>query len=265
MKVATDLDISAVGEGRPLLWAHGLTSSREGEDQARLFPWPDIPGVRWVRYDARGHGRSPAPTTDDDCRWDCLAGDLLAVADEVGAARFIAGGASMGCATTLHAAVTAPERIEAMLLVIPPTAWETRAAQAHHYSQGARLLDAGDVEGLLATLEESLMPPMFQPFAEQARKARRESFADVDPASLARVFRGAAASDLPPRDTLSKLDAPSLILAWEGDDGHPVSTAEELAGLLPSAELHVASDLSDVFGWRDYAAAWLAALPEADQ
>lgn len=257
----TDLDVSTSGDGRPVVWAHGLTSCRADEDAAGLFPWPDLAGVRWVRYDARGHGRSPAPVTDEDCRWDQLAIDLLAVADEVGAEHFVAGGASMGCATTLHAAVLTPERIEAMVLVIPPTAWATRPAQREHYLAASALLDAGDVDGYLSLLEETLLPPMFEPFADQARQAQRDAMTAVDPAARARVLRGAAMSDLPPLDVLADLTAPALILAWEGDSGHPLSTAEALRDTLPHAELHVANELGDVFGWRAHVERWLGALP----
>ncbi len=45
-----------------------------------------------------------------------------------GAQKFVAGGSSMGCATSIYAALLAPERMKALVLVIPPTAWETRAA-----------------------------------------------------------------------------------------------------------------------------------------
>jgi hypothetical protein len=44
------------------------------------------------------------------------------------------------------------------------------------------------------------------------------------------VLRGAGASDLPPPQVIEKLEMPVLILAWDTDPGHPLSTAEDLAG-----------------------------------
>lgn len=258
--MTTDLHVSTVGDGRMAVWTHGLTSSRASEDRAHLFPWPDVAGVRWVRYDARGHGESPAPVTDDDCRWDRLAADLFAVADSVGADRFVAGGASMGCATALHAFARQPERIGGLLLVIPPTAWDTRADQVDQYLQAAAVLDTGDLERYLDALDEAVMPPMFAPFAEQTRQARREQFAGADTAALARVMRGAAHSDLPPLETFASVTVPALILSWAGDSGHPVSTAEALASTIPGAELVVAESLPDLFGWRERVAAWFDAF-----
>ena len=66
---------------------------------------------------------------------------------------------------------------------------------------------------------------------------------------LPTVLRGAAATDLPPLDVLAALDQPTLVLAWEGDPGHPVSTATALAGALVRAELSVAPTLAEVTHW----------------
>jgi hypothetical protein len=49
----------------------------------------------------------------------------------------------------------------------------------------------------------------------------------------------------------------SLILAWDTDPSHPVSTAETLAALLPHAELQVARTSAEVRGWGARAAAFL--------
>jgi 3-oxoadipate enol-lactonase len=46
-----------------------------------------------------------------------------------------------------------------------------------------------------------------------------------------------------------RLDVPTLVLAWDTDPGHPVSTAEALGELLPRAEVHVARSLRDVATW----------------
>jgi pimeloyl-ACP methyl ester carboxylesterase len=76
---------------------------------------------------------------------------------------------------------------------------------------------------------------------------------------LPSVLRGAAASDLPDPEAVRAVTAPTLLLAWETDPGHPVSTAERLAELLPHAELHVARQLADLGGWTDKLEAFLAA------
>jgi pimeloyl-ACP methyl ester carboxylesterase len=47
------------------------------------------------------------------------------------------------------------------------------------------------------------------------------------------------------------ITVPTLLLAWAGDEGHPLATAEKLAELLPNAELSVAQELMDLLGWTD--------------
>src|SRR6185369_6760014 len=136
-----ELNVRIVGEGYPFIWGHGLMASMAMEDAMSLFEWDHLAeGERMVRYDARGHGRSEASANLDDYSWANLGRDMLALADALEIERFIAGGQSMGSATALYAALAAPERVKALLLVNPPTAWETRAAQGAVYEQMADLV-----------------------------------------------------------------------------------------------------------------------------
>lgn len=251
------LDVDDAGGGRPFLWGHGLRSSRASEAERGLFDWSGIgPGVRRISYDARGHGESGFTDDPGHYRWPELARDMLALADALGLDRFAAGGASMGCATTLHAAVQAPERIEAMVLVIPPTAWATRAARAGLYREQADAVERG---GLAAYLDLAAKAPIPGIFAPEPSLARR--LPAVAEAHLATVMRGAADSDLPPADQLAQLGQPALVLAWDTDPAHPRSTAEELARVLPAAELEVATELAEVRAWPARVGAFLSSLP----
>lgn len=241
----TSLTVRRTGAGRPFLWGHGLTSSMAKEDDAGLFDWSRLTVEReLIRYDARGHGGSAAAGDEAAYGWDALADDLFALADACGLDRFSAGGASMGAATTLHAAVARPERIDAMVLVIPPTAWATRPAQRGVYEGSAALVEDAGIEGLMAARAALPPPPIFVGHPELLG-----SPPDVAADVLPTVLRGAAATDLPPLDRLATLDQPTLVLAWEGDPGHPVATATALAGALVRAELHVAPSLAEVTLW----------------
>jgi hypothetical protein len=81
---------------------------------------------------------------------------------------------------------------------------------------------------------------------------------DISDELLPTVFRGAALSDLPPRAQLAGIAQPALILAWAGDPGHPLSTAEDLLAVLPDSELRVAQSPEDVAGWVDLADKFLS-------
>ena len=250
MKIrGVELACDVGGSGRDLVWGHGLSSSRANEDESPLVDWNRVP-ARITRYDARGHGESESSSEVEDYSWASLALDQLDLAAGLGIDRYIAGGASMGCATALHAAVTAPERIERLILVIPPTAWETRAVQIDQYGATAHVLTTKGVEPIIEAGAQ-LAPP--DPFVgdDERRRRREASLRAADPARLAQVFRGATVADLPSRDAIAVISMPALILAWTGDPGHPVSTAEELDRLIPQSTLHLASTIDELNTWTD--------------
>ncbi len=241
----------------PLVWAHGLSSSMSSEDDLPLVDWSiAAPGHRVVRYDARGHGDTRSDGEPSDHTWDRLARDQLALADALGIERYVAAGASMGCATAIHAALAAPARIDALVLVIPPTAWTTREEQTAMYTSMADLLDAGRLDVLVRGVDVAPLP---DPFVDDPRwkERSRRALLESDPSRLACVFRGAALTDLPDPDELSTIEQPTLLLSWSGDPGHPVSTADRLAALLPNATAHVASTAADLASWSDRIATFL--------
>jgi len=235
------------GNDVDLVWGHGLTQSRELEDRRSLIEWGDI-AARVLRYDARGHGRSESTPDLDGYGWDELARDQLALADAVGIDRYVAAGASMGAATALHAAVIAPDQILGLVLVIPPTGWETRAEQVAVYEQGAALVAEHGVEPLIRA-GAAVPPPDPLVGDPEYRAIRAAALRSWDPQRLALAMRGATRAQLPTRDRITSIGCPCLVLAWSGDPGHPVSTAEELATLLPHADVRVASTAGEMATW----------------
>lgn len=249
-----ELAVERAGTGPTVVWGHGLTSDRRHEDRSGWLAherW----GADLVRYDARGHGDSGSTAEAEAYSWASLALDQLALADRLGIERYVAAGASMGCGTALHAAVLAPERVDRLLLVIPPTAWETRAEQADQWEASARfVLD----RGIEALVRAQAVRPIPDPFATipDHRERQADETRRWDPARLARVLRGAGTADLPDRAALAALDIDALVLAWTGDPVHPTSTADELSELL-DAELTIASTAADLATWPEVIGAWL--------
>ena len=245
MKVrGADFNSQVQGDGQAFVWGHGLSNNMEAEDWLGWFDWPSFPeDIRLIRYDARGHGKTETAADPLAYTWPELGLDMLAIANAHGVDRFVAGGASMGCSTALFAAMKAPERIMAMVLVIPPTAWESRAAQASTYRRsariggvlGGRLLGAAmkrQATDLLAPwmLEEA--PRMIEGMAMGLRPQTRRG--------LRNMFLGAGASNLPEPAAFEPIaHIPAIILPWTEDPSHPVATAEQLHRLLPNSELVV--------------------------
>lgn len=253
-----DLVHDLSGEGPTFVWGHGLTSSMASEDELGLFDWAALRrSNRVLRYDARGHGRSGSTPTATDYSWRALAEDQLALADHLGLGPYVAGGASMGCATALHAAVTAPDRVRGLVLVIPPTAWETRAAQIGTYAAMADLVEAGDHDTLLAGAAATPTP---DPFVDDPRWKERfpELLRREDPRRLATIFRGAGTADLPAPAEIADIEVPTLILAWTGDPGHPVTTAARLQESIAGSELAIATTPAGMVSWTDRVQRFLA-------
>jgi len=241
-----ELMVEIIGaDGPAFVWCHGLLSSRAQEDHDGIFDWRHVVDQRWrwLRYDARGHGESSGTSNVAAYSWPELSRDLLTLANRLGIPRFAAGGASMGCATVLEAALASPDRIDRLVLATPPAAWEAHPAQAEHYRASAAYLRSQGEDQGIAALEVDLRPPILK------EGAPTTPLPDVPSEWLSGVLRGAAASDLPPPEKIAQLNQPALILAWDTDPAHPISTAEHLAEMLPRADLHVARTLRQVREW----------------
>ena len=117
-----------------------------------------------------------------------------------------------------------------------------------NYQLTATLVEEGEIDLLVGG---SAATPSPDPLVgEPAWEDRFERLLRAtDPTRLARVFRGAAVTDLPDPQELAAIDVPVSILAWTGDAGHPVSTAERLAELMPQATLTLASTMEQLRGW----------------
>jgi pimeloyl-ACP methyl ester carboxylesterase len=236
-----------------LLWSHGLTGSMATEDAMGFFDWDQFTEQqRLIRYDARGHGRSSTSSTTEDYQWPEMARDIIGVADHYGADRFIAGGQSMGCATSIYAALQSPDRVSGLVLMCPPTAWETRAEQASMYRKMSKiggLLGGKLMARLLGSRLASMLPPWLLEGQPEAGDAISIGISAQSRRTLKNLFMGASQTDLPEPAVLSALTMPTLILAWSDDPAHPLSTAQSLHLLLPGSTLVVAERYSDLEKW----------------
>lgn len=238
-----DLDVELSDEGgHPVVQLHGLTSSRSRDRVLDLDLGRGLSGTRLLRYDARGHGRSTGSAEPAHYRWDQLADDLLRLLDAYFPGEQVHGvGPSMGTATLLHAAVRVPARFSGLTLLVPPTAWATRVSKGEEYRAAAMLVEQ---QGLDAFLEAGQLAPV-----PPATAGLPETLPDVAVDLLPALFRGAGSSDLPPSDAIAGIATPTTILAWTDDPSHPLSTAEALVSLMPSATLQVASTRADLETW----------------
>ena len=236
-----DTEVSDEG-GHPVVQLHGLTSSRARDRLLDLDLGRGLSGTRLLRYDARGHGRSTGRKEPTDYTWSRLAEDLLALLDDVFPGEKVHGvGPSMGCGTLLHAAVMDPGRFCSFTLMVPPTAWETRAARADAYRAQADFVEQEGFEAFVAAGRLNPRPP--------AQAGSPETVPQVTEELLPWVLRGAALANFPDRADVARIDLPTTILAWTDDPAHPLSTAEALVQLMPDATLRVAATPEQLQTW----------------
>lgn len=109
------VEVVEAGEGgRPVLLVHGFTADK-GEVAGAIAPLAEL-GWHAAAPDLRGHGRSDRPTDPGAYSFEILAGDVIALADALGWARFALVGHSLGGAVAQLVALDRPERITGLVL-----------------------------------------------------------------------------------------------------------------------------------------------------
>lgn len=241
------LDGCSDGKGPKFIWLHALTSSRARERQRGIYDWTRLTDeLTVIRFDARGHGKSSGEPDERHYVWKQLAIDLSDVLATYSQEHVAVGGASMGAATALWAALESPTNMRALVLATPPAAWGDRTLQAQGWRKAAHIIEKYGLADLHRRLagSEAKAPPFFEGHPELLDTAY-----DVAEALLPAVLRGAAASDLPERESLASITVPTLVLAWPNDPDHPVKTAQAVADALPNSQLRIAADVSSAREW----------------
>ena len=168
---------------------------------------------RVLRYDQRGHGRSPAPPGPYTIAE--LAGDALELLDRLGLDRVLFCGVSMGAMTGMWLAINAPGRVERLALgctsahLPPREKWIDRAATVR-----ARGMNAV-VE---AQLERWFTPTLAELRPEVVERTRR-TLLETPPEGYAGCCEAIGSCDL--RAELGSIRAPTLVLAAADDPATP--------------------------------------------
>ncbi|WP_067688907.1 alpha/beta fold hydrolase [Nocardia jejuensis] len=186
-------------------------------------------GFRVLCWDARGHGATVAEPDRRFTYWDS-ARDLLAVMDAAGVDRAIVGGMSQGGYTALRAALLAPERVEALIL-LDTEAGSSPPEQIGEYRQ---LFDAwANPEVPIATLAEGLAPGLIGGTALDQAPWRAKWIAGdrgaVRSAGECLIERESLL------DRLAEIDCPALVVRGEFDESSTADKTEILAEGLPGA------------------------------
>ncbi|HWF00098.1 MAG TPA: alpha/beta fold hydrolase [Caulobacteraceae bacterium] len=202
-----------------VLLVHGFASNRL-ENWKRLGWYAAIERAGWrlIAPDLRGHGESAKPHDPDAYGRGELVADLIALLDHLEVERPHVVGYSMGAHLALGLALTAPRRVDRLVLG----------------GLGGRLLGVGPPrtapsmslsDALLAGDPAEISDPVqrgFRQFAEQQGDDRQ---------ALAACTRAPAAEPVS-RERLAMLDRPVLVVAGSRDElaGDPQDLADAIPG-----------------------------------
>lgn len=186
---------------------------------------------RCVRYETRGHGRSPVvdrPATIDD-----LANDLAGLLDALGIATAHIVGLSLGGMTAQAMGILHPGRVRSLSLLAtaaclpPPSNWQERMELARREGMAP----------IAALVMNRWFTEPFHQSSPQVVAPIREGVLKTDPRGYAVCAGVLRDMDLRPR--LSAVTAPTLIMVGSQDHGTPPALAEEIRGLIPHADMVV--------------------------
>lgn len=193
---------------------------------------------RVVRFDTRGHGRSPVPAGPYSVAE--LASDVLALADTLGIDRFGFVGLSLGGAIGQELAVSHPSRVAAAVLActVPsfgdPATWTDRAAQVRGSG--------------MAQLAE---PTRGRWFTDGFRAAHPDvveryvaMLTGTDPEGYASCCDALSLFDR--WDALAGITVPVRVVAGAEDQVATVDACTRMASAIPGADLLVIEDASHI-------------------
>lgn len=194
---------------------------------------PQVPALsqrfRVVRFDTRGHGRSPVPAAPYSL--DDLVDDAVALLDRLGVAQAHLVGLSLGGMTAMRIAAREPTRVGRLALLCtsallgPASIWTDRAAAVRAGGTGA--------------VAQAVVERWFTPAGRSPeRVARMRSMVASTPSEgYAACCYVIAAMDL--RADLPAILAPTLAIAAAEDPARPPEHLAAIADAVPGARLQL--------------------------
>jgi pimeloyl-ACP methyl ester carboxylesterase len=196
------------------------------------LPWLADRGYHAIAPDLPGFGEH-ALTADPRAPWDHLR-DVL---DELAVDRAVVVGCSFGGAVALRLAVTAPERVRALVVISSPApGLEPSPHLEAAWTAESEALERGDLDGAAdAVVVAWLAPDAPAELRDLVAAMQRRAF-ELDP-------DGTMPEPPDPLEEhpelLRAIDVPALVAAGENDMPDFLWSARELAEALPRASHHI--------------------------
>jgi pimeloyl-ACP methyl ester carboxylesterase len=214
----TKIHYEVHGSGPPLILTHGYSSTSamwQGQIEAlakrhRLIVW-----------DMRGHGQSDYPDDPSAYSEALTVGDIAALLDEVGAAKAIVGGLSLGGYMSLAFYRAHPERVSALLIIDTGPGFKKDDAREAWNKRAHDTADRFEHHGLDVLKSAS---------------RERSSVSHRDASGLARAARGMLTQrDARVIELLPEIKVPSLVVVG-ADDTPFLAASDYMAAKIPGAK-----------------------------
>lgn len=227
-------EVAGRADGEPLLLLQGLGADLKGWAAQRYALGRRY---RLVLVDNRGAGGSDKPPGPYDL--EVMANDAVAVLDAEGIAAAHVMGASMGGVLAQILAVRRPDRVRSLVLA---------CTACHHHAWRVELLegwaDLAEARGMRALAAEAirwLVGPRHHVRFRLPFGLLGPIVLNIPAHAFAAQARAIVAMSDDVRDELRFISVPTLVLVGTQDILTPLPDSEELAELIPGAELSVIS------------------------
>jgi pimeloyl-ACP methyl ester carboxylesterase len=212
------------GDAPAILLAHGFML-----DHTMFDPQVDAlrDDYRVIAWDHRGHG----DTRDDGgtySYWDS-ARDALALLDTLGVETAILGGMSQGGFLSLRAALLAPQRVRALVLIDSQAGGENPEVAPLYEAMHTQWITEGPSDDLVRTAVSIILaddPQLLDIWVPRAQARPKEG---LTPPFRCLMDR----EDI--TDRLGEITAPALVIHGTADGAIPMERAQQLADGLPNA------------------------------
>jgi 3-oxoadipate enol-lactonase len=190
--------------------------------------------LRVLRYDLRGHGRSPVPPGPYSVA--DLGRDLVALLDRLDISRASLCGVSIGGMTSMWVAATAPDRVERLVVCCSSAYIDPEGM----YRDRARDVREHGIEPLVDAAIGRWFTSAFAQEHPEVVQPRRQNLLATPVEGYAACCEALADMDL--RDSLSTVRAPTLVISGREDPATPPEHGRVIADGIAGARFEVVDD-----------------------
>jgi 3-oxoadipate enol-lactonase len=190
--------------------------------------------MRVLRYDLRGHGRSPVPAGAYSIA--DLGGDLLALLDRLEISRAALAGVSIGGMTSMWVSAHAPDRVVNLVVCCSSAYLDPEGT----YRERARAVREDGLEPLADAALGRWFTDDFRASHPELTARMRDVLVSIPPQGYAGCCEALAAMDL--RGDLAAIRAPTLVISGAEDPATPPEHGRAIADGIAAARFEIVAD-----------------------